>query len=95
MKDNEGVESFEAGVLRYFRYYFLFFDIMVERFSSRPQATTDLFYYDYAHGSSNFLDSDSISSGDSFVEDRPNQKSTDPNPAVPAQKITRKKKMTA
>ena len=33
VKENEGIESFDAGVLRYCRYYFYIHDVMVDRCS--------------------------------------------------------------
>ena len=41
VKENEGIESFEAKVKQYCSFYFILYDVMVDRSSSRPSVLTD------------------------------------------------------
>ena len=45
VKENDGTESFEEGCLHYCKHYFLFYDVMVERSSATPMASSDSLYY--------------------------------------------------
>ena len=75
VKENEGVESFDAGVMQYCKYYFYLHDIMVDRCSSRPLANSEDFYFpDEASLGYNSSSESSVSSGEDFVEDRPKKK---------------------
>ena len=45
VKEEEGIESFEEGCLKYCMFYFMLHDVLVDRSSSRPQLTTNSLYY--------------------------------------------------
>ena len=73
VKESEGIDSFEEGILRYCKYYYTLFPIMVDRCSSRPLASLeDMYFPEEAENVNESVDSDEVvSSGDDFEEERP------------------------
>ena len=74
VKDTEGQFSFEEGVKSYCSFYFFLHNVMVDRCSSRPAATTETLYNN--DDEMLVLSSGSFSSGDDFTQDRDAGKKT-------------------
>ena len=45
VKENEFIDYFQQRILRYCKYYYILYDIIEDRYSSRPSASTEYFYY--------------------------------------------------
>ena len=82
IKENDGMESFEEGCVFYCKHYFTFYDVMVERCSATPLASSDSLYFPDVYSDSSV--SSEQSSGIDFEETRPSKKA----------KHSKKKKIT-
>ena len=72
VKENDGMESFEEGCLFYCKHYFTLYDVMVERCSATPLASSDSLYFPDVESESSV--SSEVSSGNDFEETRPSKK---------------------
>ena len=94
VKENEGIELFTDGILRYCKYYFILCDVMEDRCSSRPSVSTEDFYHsDNTHRGDGFSSDDSSTTSSESVEVIQAKKKTKKCKTPPPLTITPTKKL--
>ena len=78
VKEEEGIESFEEGCLKYCMFYFMLHDVLVDRSSSWPQLTTNSLYYTSDNPNSSDTSDDDDLSADCFLIE--NESEAQPKP---------------
>ena len=70
MKEYDGIESYKAGTLRCFKFYFEIYYVMVESSSFKPQATINTLYESEDESFSTDTSLYSYYSSDDFIQKR-------------------------